>query len=453
MNKDNTRTKLLGEEKIPKLLLKQATPAMIGMLVMSLYNVVDTIFIGRGVGTLALAGVSVALPFVISMLAVSLAIGVGTASIVSRGLGSGDYEKVKSTLGNYILLLIASSFFILPLAYIFLEPIIAFFGATPDIISYSIEYTRILLFGAIFFLFMSSANNIIRASGHAGFAMKTMLVSAGVNLVLDPVFIFYFKLGVKGAAYATVIAWFIGALYVLYYYFKINTIKVSWQHLRLKLAIIKEIIAVGSSSFARQISVSVMTMVVNTSLALYGSSLAIATFGIISRLNMLALMPIFGIVQGMQPVVGYNWGAKKFGRVKDVIFLSLKVSSYISAFAFLLLFFFARPIISIFTNDIELINFTTAALKITVLVIPLVGVQVIAGGLYQSLGKARPAFILSLLRVSILIPLVLILPKTLGLEGICFSFPVSDFLASIISAIFIFREIKVINKLKLSQNS
>ena len=447
------KTKSLGEDKISKLLFKQAMPAMIGMFVMSLYNVVDTIFIGRGVGTLALAGVSVALPFVISMLAVSLAIGVGTASIISRSLGSGDLRKVKNTLGNYVLLLLASSLIILPLAYIFLESIMDFLGATPDIVSYSIEYTRILLFGAMFFLFMSSANNIIRSSGHAGFAMKTMLVSAGVNLILDPIFIFYFNLGVKGAAYATVIAWIIGALYVLYYYFKINTIKISWHNLRFKLQIVKEIIAVGSSSFARQISVSIMTMIVNTSLAFYGSSLAIATFGIISRLNMLALMPIFGIVQGMQPIVGYNWGAKKFERVKEVVFLSLKFSTYISVFAFLAMFFFTEAIVSMFTNDTELINFTSSALKITILVIPLVGVQVIAGGLYQALGKARPAFILSLLRVSLLVPLVLVLPKIYGLESIWASFPISDFLASIISAIFIFREIKIINKLKLSQNN
>ncbi|MDA3839753.1 MAG: MATE family efflux transporter [Patescibacteria group bacterium] len=443
------KSKILGEEKIPKLLFKQALPAMVGMFVMSLYNVVDTIYIGRGVGTLALAGVSVSLPIIMSLLAVSMAVGIGSASVISRSLGAGEYEKVKESFGNYILLLIVFSVILLSVGYIFLIPVISFFGATPDILSYATEYTSVLLMGAIFFLFMSSANNIIRASGHAGFAMTTMLVGAVINLILDPIFIFYFKLGVKGAAYATVISWIVGSLYVLYYYFKINTIKISFHHLKFKLNIVKEIIAVGISSFARQIAVSIMTIVVNTSLATLGSSMALAAFGIISRLSMLAMMPIFGIVQGMQPIVGYNWGAKKFERVKESIFLSLKVSTYVSVFAFIVLFFFTKPIVSVFTSDTSLIELTSSALKIIVLMFPLIGLQVVAGGLYQSLGKARPAFILSILRqLILLVPLVLILPHYYNLHGVWYSFPISDFIAAVVTLIFIYREIVIINKLK-----
>ncbi len=235
----------LGQEKIGKLLFKQATPAMIGMLVMSLYNVVDTIYIGRGVGTFALAGVSVSMPLIIILLSVSMAIGIGAASLVSRSLGAGNYEKVKEIFGNYLSLLFFVGIFAIVFGYVFLESIIGFFGASPDIFPYAIDYSKVLILGAGFFLFSSSANNIIRASGNAKFAMSTMLIGALVNLIFDPILIFYFKLGVKGAAYSTVFSWFISSLYVLYYYFRINTVKISVKHLKFKIAIVKDIFAVG----------------------------------------------------------------------------------------------------------------------------------------------------------------------------------------------------------------
>jgi len=441
-------SKFLGEENIFKLLIKQATPAMLGMLVMSLYNVVDTIYIGRGVGTLALAGVSVSMPVLIILLSVSLAIGIGSASLISRNLGAEDYEKVREAFGNYLVLLLFSSALIISLGFIFLKPIIHFFGATPEVFSYAFDYTRVLLTGVIFFLFVSSANNIIRASGHAKFAMASMMIGALINLILDPIFIFYFKLGVKGAAYSTVISWITSFVYVLYYYFKINTVKVSLKHLKLKINIIKEILSIGASSFARQISASIMTIAVNVALATFGTSLALAAFGIMSRLIMLVMMPVFGIVQGMQPIVGFNWGAKKYERVKEALLLSIKLATYLSVFSFFVLFFLSGYVISIFSSDKELIELAGASLKIVILMLPLVGLQTVASGLYQSMGRAKPAFLLSILRqIVFLLPLVLILPKYLELNGVWYSFPIADFLASVVTIIFVFREIKIINKL------
>ena len=439
----------LGQEKIRKLLFKQATPAMIGMLVMSLYNVVDTIYIGRGVGTFALAGVSVSMPLIIILLSVSMAIGIGAASLVSRSLGAGNYEKVKEIFGNYLSLLFLVGIFAIVFGYVFLESINGFFGASSDIFPYAIDYSKVLILGAGFFLFSSSANNIIRASGNAKFAMSTMLIGALVNLIFDPILIFYFKLGVRGAAYSTVFSWFISSLYVLYYYFRINTVKISVKHLKFKIAIVKDIFAVGVSSFARQISAGIMTITVNIALAKYGSSMIIASFGILSRISMLTMMPIFGIVQGMQPIVGFNWGAKKFDRVKEVLFLSIKTSTFLSFSSFFILFLFSRQIISIFSSDKELLDFTNLAIKYIFIMLPLAGFQGIASGLYQSIGKARPAFILSILRqIILLVPLILILPIYYGLTGVLYSFPIADFLASVITFIFIYREIKIINKLR-----
>lgn len=441
-------SKFLGEEKITKLLFRQALPATIGMLVMSLYNIVDTIYIGKGIGTLALAGVSVSLPIIMLFLAISLTIGIGAASVISRSLGSGNLEKVKDTLGNYILMLIVFSSIIVSLGYAFLTQIINFFGATPDIFNYAIEYASILLPGAIFFIFISSANNIIRSSGHAKNAMFSMLIGAVINLILDPIFIFYLNLGVKGAAYATVISWMISAIYILYYYFKINTIKINLKHLKLKISIAKEILAVGASSFARQLSASIMIIVVNVTLATFSTSLAIAAFGIISKLTMFITMPLFGIIQGMQPIIGFNWGGKKYNRVKETLLLSIKITSIFSLISFILLILFPVTIVSVFTKDIELINLASNALKIVILMLPLIGIQLVAGGFYQSLGKARAAFILSILRQMILlVPLVLILPIYYKLPGVWYSFPISDFLAFLITIVFIYKEIHLLNKL------
>ena len=442
------QSNFLGQEKISKLLFKQAMPAIFGMLVMSLYNIVDAIFIGRGVGTLALAGVSVSVPFIMSLLAISLSIGIGSASIISRALGAKDYNKVKQVYGNYVLLITIISILVIGFSYIFLTPIIKFFGATPDVLKYALDYTSIIILGSAFLLFASSANNIIRATGHAGFAMTTVVIGAIINIILDPIFIFYFNLGVKGAAYATIFSWFVSSVYVIYYYLKISEVAINLHHLKFKAHITKEIFTIGSSSFARQGSMSILTVVVNNVLSAFGTGLALAAFGIISRLTMLAIMPIFGVVQGMQPIIGFNWGEKKYQRVKDALLLSLKATSYTSLLIFIILLLFTTPIISIFSKDTELINFTANALKVIILTFPLIGIQTVTSGLYQALGKARPAFFLSILRqLILLVPLVLLLPQFFKLSGVWYSFPIADLLASMITFIFLYKELKLINQL------
>ncbi len=438
----------LGKEKVGKLLFKQALPAMTGMFVMSLYNVVDTIYIGRGVGVLALAGVSVSIPIIMSLLAFSMAIGIGSSSLYSRSLGEGKTDKAKNVFGNFLFLIFSLGIALSILAYIFLPQILRIFGATEDIFSYAYDYSSVIIIGSFLFIYISSSNNIIRASGHAKLAMLTMIIGALINIILDPIFIFYLNMGVRGAAYATFLSWFAGSVYVTYYYIKLNSIsaRMSLSDLLPRKNIIKEVFSVGASSFARQASVSVMTIIANASLAVYGTSLAIAAFGIISRILMMAMMPIFGIVQGMQPIVGYNWGAKKYTRVKETLILSLKYSSLVAVLFFVIMLIFSGQIIGIFSRDPELIKITKNAIMIILIMFPLVGLQLISGGFYQALGKAKLALILSILRQGIfLIPLLVILPRFLGLSGIWYAFPIADSLAFLVALYYILAEFKLLN--------
>lgn len=444
----------LGKEKISKLLFKQALPAMTGMFVMSLYNVVDTIYIGRGVGVLALAGVSVSIPIMMSLLAFSMAIGIGSSSLFSRSLGEGKIDKAKNVFGNFLFLIFSLGIVLSVLAYIFLPQILKIFGATEEIFSYAYDYSSVIIMGSFLFIYISSSNNIIRASGHAKLAMLTMIIGAVINIILDPIFIFYLNMGVRGAAYATFLSWFAGSIYVTYYYIKLNPIsaRISLVDLLPRKNIIKEVFSIGSSSFAGQASVSLMTIITNASLAIYGTSLAIAAFGIISRILMMAMMPVFGIVQGMLPIIGYNWGAKKFSRVKETLILSLKYSTFVTLLFFTIVLVFSGQIIGLFSKDPELIKITKNAIMIILLMFPLVGLQLVSGGFYQALGKAKLAFILSIMRQGILlIPLLIILPRFFDLSGIWYAFPLADLLAFLIALYYISSEFKLLNNKILTE--
>ncbi|MBT5016151.1 MATE family efflux transporter, partial [Candidatus Peregrinibacteria bacterium] len=448
----NKNQRQLAEEKIPKLLFKQSFPAIIGLLVMSLYNVVDTIFIGQSVGTLGIAALTIAAPIQMLIIAIAQTIGIGASSIISRALGSKNIEEAESTLGNFFTLILVFGLITTILGLLFLTPLELIFGATETILPYANEYLSIILYGAVFLCFTAAANNIIRAEGNAKFAMGIMIVSTVINLILDPILIFGFDMGLQGAAIATVTAQIITSLLALQYFLGgKHSITIRLKNLKLRLSTTRKILAIGASSLTRQSAGSVSQAIMNHSLGFYGGDLAIAAFGIIAKVFMVVMMPMFGFVQGMQPVLGFNYGAKKFKRAKEALKYSMNAATVFSIMAFVIIMLFTRQIISVFTSDAELINMSVSAAKIVFILTPFIGFQVILSGLYQALGKAVKAIFLSILRqLILLVPFVLLLPLFYGLEGVFYSFPAADLFAGIITGWMLYREFKIFDRKALA---
>ncbi len=451
MNKIEKNISDLGNKRIGPLLAKIAIPTTIGMIANSLYNVVDTIFIGRGVGTLAIAGIGIVFPIQIIIMAIAQLFGMGAASMVSRSLGKKDYARASNIVANSIISSFALGTFAAIMTFIFLNPILQAFGATENILPFARDYLFILTFGFIYFPFLVSTNNLVRAEGDAKNAMAVMLVAVGVNIVLDPIFIFGLNMGIKGAAYATIIAQFCGFLYiVLYYALGRSSLKIRVAHFRMKWHIFKEMVSLGFASFIRQVSMSFLIIVINNSLRVYGGDIAIAVFSVVNRVVMFATMPLFGIVAGVQPMIGFNYGANNMGRVKESFKTSVISTVAIGAVFFIIFLAIPSKIMGLFSTDTDLINNGIFPLRMIVLLFPFIGFQVIGAGFFQSIGKARPSIILSLSRqVLFLIPLVLLLPLIMGINGIWIAFPIADFLAITITGILIYREIRKINKLQI----
>jgi len=442
-------TARLGEEKISKLLVNLSLPATIGMMVNALYNLVDTIFVGRGVGALAIGGLTIAFPIQMIIMAFAQMIGIGAASAISRSLGAKEIEKADYVAGNSFLLIVILSSIIAAIGLFFTEPMLRLFGATDTILPYAKDYITIILWGSIFFSFAMSSNNLIRAEGNAKVAMATMLIGAILNIILDPIFIFVFKMGVKGAALATVISKFVSFLYVLtYLYSGKSSLKVKLHHLKPKMHIIIEILTVGFASFARQVTGSVVAIVVNNSLRIFGGDMALIIVGILHRVTMFIFMPLFGVVQGMQPIVGFNYGAKKLDRVKETLKLSLITTTAFASFGWLIIELFPLVIIGVFTKDAEIIEKGSTIMRVVISMIPLIGIQIVGAALFQSLGKAVPSLILALLRqVLLFIPLVIILPRVFSLRlwGIWIAYPAADILSVVLTVLFLRSELKKMN--------
>ena len=439
----------LGEEKINKLLINLSFPATIAMMVNALYNLVDTIFVGRGVGAIAIGGLTIAFPIQMIIMAFAQMIGIGAASAISRSLGAKDVERADYVAGNSFLCVIILSSIIAAIGLTFTEPMLRFFGSTEAILPYAKDYITIILWGSIFFSFAMSSNNLIRAEGNAKVAMTAMLIGAILNMFLDPIFIFIFKLGIKGAALATIISQFISFLYILkYLYSGKSSLKIKLYHLKPKPHIITEIFAVGFAAFARQVTGSVVAIIVNNSLRIFGGDIALIIVGILHRVTMFLFMPLFGVIQGMQPIVGFNYGAKKFDRVKEALKLSILATTAIATLGWLIAELFPFVIISAFTGDIEVIEKGSTIMRIVISMIPVIGIQIVGAALFQSLGKAVPSLILSLLRqVLLFIPLIIILPRILGLGplGIWIAYPVADVLSVILTTLFLRSELKKMN--------
>ncbi|MGI6575243.1 MAG: MATE family efflux transporter [bacterium] len=449
MKRNNNK---LGEEKVGKLLLNLSLPATMAMMGSAIYNFADTVFIGKWVGDTAIGGLAITFPIQTLISAFSHLIGIGAASALSRYLGQGNQEKVNRIGGNSFLLLILLGLLIAVFGTIFVESIVLLFGATETILPYAKDYITIIFLGNVFFSLALSGNDLIRAEGNARIAMYSMFIGASMNIILDPIFIYFLNMGVKGAAIATIIAQSISFIYVVaYFYSGKSSLQIRLCHLRPDLPLIKEMVAVGAAPFIRHVADSLVGVVINNSLVLYGGDLALSTYGIINRLLMFKAMPLFGVIQGMQPIIGFNCGAGKYQRVKEAISLSLIVNTVIGTVGFALAMLFPQQIIGFFTSDQTLLDMGQKALKITISMVPVIGVHVVGTGLFQALGRAKISFGLALLRKTfLLIPLVLILPKIadLGLMGVWAAFPISDLLATVITFQFIRRENTRFNRLQ-----
>jgi putative MATE family efflux protein len=444
--------KMLGEERIGRLLLSLSLPATIGMLVQAMYNFVDTIFVGRGVGSMGIAGISISFPVQIFVMAFAQMFGIGGASVISRALGEKNHEKARRAAGNVMAFSIAFGLAMTLLGYFFIDQLLILLGASEAIIPYAREYLSIILLGSAFFSFGMAMSHVIRAEGKPKIAMAAMLISAVLNIILDPIFIFTLNMGIRGAALATVLSQAITSIYILFYFTSEKSLlRVSLASLLPEWGILKETVSVGLSAFSRQVAGSLLAVVLNNSLVFYGGDIAVAVYGVINRLLMVFIMPMFGVNQGFLPIVGYNYGAKKMRRARESVKLASAVTTLIALFSAIIMFFFARQLISIFTDEIELIEPTISALRIVILAIPTIGIQVIASGMFQALGKAIPALFLSLLRqIIILIPLILVIPRFLGINGIWISFPLADLIAFAISLVFYLRELKIFRSSELS---
>ena len=439
-----SRNHILADDNIGALLWRLSIPATVGMAVMATYNLVDAIFIGRGVGTLGIAGLAICFPVQLITLAVGQLIGMGGASIISRALGAGDSERANRAYGNVLTLAIVFSAAMTAGGLIFIDELLRVFGATEAILPYSREYLSVILWGTAFRCYAMSNNNIIRSEGRAKIAMTVMLIGALVNIALDPIFIFGLNMGMRGAALATVLAQFCTTIFITFYFATgRSSLAMSLKDLRLSAEIVREMLAVGASSFGRMMAGSATVVVLNRTLGHYGGNVAIATYGVLNRILHFAFMPILGFSQALQPVAGFNYGARRYARSRLALRISSIRSTLFSTGAFVVLVVFARPLILLFTNDTELIQMSVPALRTIALAFPVVGVQIMGATMFLALGRALPALFLSLSRqIIFLIPLVLVLPLVMGLTGVFVAFPVADALATVVTVLMLAREFR-----------
>ena len=439
MNK--SKSFLLGSEPIPNILLKQALPASVGILVMSLNILIDTIFVGQWIGPIAIAAINVVLPVSFFIAALGMAIGVGGSSIISRALGANNLKKAQITFANQITLTSLITLIFVIVGLTFVEDIIPVFGGKGAIYEPAKVYYIIVLYGVPFLALSMMGNTVIRAVGKPKFAMYAMMIPSVGNIVLDVIFIKYLDMGMGGAAWATTGSYFLCFLFIFWFFISNNSeLKVRSNFLLLKKSIVKEINSLGSITLARQATVSVTYLLMNNILFNYGGEISVTSYAIAGRMMMFALFPVYGITQGFLPIAAYNYGAKKYERVKEVIFNAIKYASLFATLVFLVLMIFPIQITKIFTNDIEVIRETPIAIRWVFSLTPIIAIQLIGAAYFQGIGKAKMGLFLALLRQGILfIPMILILSYFFGENGVWISFPLSDL---IITGLILSKEIK-----------
>ena len=437
------KTTELSDANIGQLMLKYFVPAFIGVFVNALYNIVDRIFIGQGVGAEALSGISVIFPVMLIMMGFGMLIGIGAGVLVSINLGRRDHQKAERTLGTSFVLMLIVSGLIMIIGFAIKKPMLQSFGATAGTFEYANDYLNIILAGVVFQVVGFSLNNIIRAEGSVKTAMYSMLISAGTNLILDPIFIFGLGMGVKGAAYATVISMMVLCIWVIRHFISTRSvIRLRREQMAIDWQITREIMAIGMAPFAMQIAGSMIQGLLNKRLIEFGGDLAVGAMGIINSIATMVIMTIVAINMASQPIIGFNYGAKSASRVKDALRYSLIAASVVALGAFTLISAMPGIMVKMFNNDSqELYDLTVHGMRVYILAWPVVGFQVVAGHFFQSVGKAKIAMFLTLLRqVLVLLPLLLFMPGWFGLTGVWAAFPVSDAISAIVVSVFLVRE-------------
>ncbi len=436
----------LGEKSIGKLLIEYSIPAIVGTMVFAAYNIVDRVFIGRYVGTLALSGVSVTFPVFTIIVAFGMLVGMGASSLISIHLGQKDKEQAENILSNAVTLFIFIAILMSILSFIFIDELLYLFGATEKTIGYAHDYAIIIFpFFAINFISFGM-NNIIRSEGNPKIAMKTSLIGGLLNLILDPIFILYFDMGVQGAAIATVISNIVSASWVIYHFTKSSkrVLTLSIKKMRLKFNIVLNILSIGISPFLMQIAASLVGVISNRTLLEYGGEVAIAAMGVIHSISSIIFLPILGVNQGCRPIIGFNYGAKKYLRVLEALKLTIIVATGIAFFGFILIMGFPNLFVSLFSKgDKELILIGTEGMRLFFLFIFLIGFQNIGAIYFLAIGNAKISTILNLLRQVILfIPFLIIFPIFMGLKGVWIAGSASDFGAFLITYFFLQKERK-----------
>lgn len=442
------RTLQLGEQKITKLLWQFSVPAIIGMFSNSLYMIINRLFVGNVVGADAISGMSVTMPISFILMAFGMLVGIGAGSLISIRLGQQKQEEAEHILGNALTLFLIIAVVISGSLLLSLDYLLKSFGASPAILPYGRQFISIILWGSIFNFISFGLGATIRSEGNPRISMNIMLVNAGLNIVLDFIFVYILKLGMPGTAVATIISQAISAALVIRHYLSpASVLKLRLKNLRLRWHLVIGIFAIGMAPFSMQLVASIINILFNQGLARYGGDNAIGAFGIIFTLTMFILMPVIGINQGAQPIIGYNYGAKKYDRVKETLQQSVIWATIILSVGYILVEVFAASLISAFSSDLELIQIGTHGIRIYLLLLPVVGFQIVAANFFQAIGKALISMILSMMRqVIILIPLLLILPIFLGLNGIWYAPPAADLLSALITGMVLFSELR---KLKM----
>ena len=453
MAKNNASS--LGTASIGSLLIKQAVPASIGILVMSLNMIVDTIFVGRWIGPLAISAITVVIPVTFFIGAIGLAVGIGGSSVLSRALGAGNEDKALRVFGNQVTLTFLTSGLLAVLGLVFQDTLIEWFGADESFKDLALIYYRIVMYGIVMLAMCMMGNNVIRAEGKPKFAMYAMMLPAIANIFMDYILINVFDFGMHGAAWATFISYFICFAFIVWFFLFKSELRLNFECFKLKQKIVSEISALSSVTLARQGVISIFTVLVNNVLISTGDALDVASYGIISRALMFALFPVIGVNQGFLPIAGYNYGAGHFRRLRESINKSILYSGGLALLIFIIIMIFAPDLVSIFIsnksgqdaetlrNNAEILARTPDALRWVFAATPVIAVQLIGSSYFQAIGKALPALLLSLTKQGFfLIPLILILPKFFGVFGVWIAFPIADVLSTIVTGYYLNREVR-----------
>ncbi|HEX8563901.1 MAG TPA: MATE family efflux transporter [Flavobacterium sp.] len=431
----------LGTQDIRKLLIKQAVPASVGILFMTVNILVDTILVGRWIGPLAIAALTVVTPIAFLIGSIGFAVGVGGSSVLSRALGEGDLKKAHSAFAHQIIITFLLASVLVTLGLLFADETLTLFGAKGDILAPAKEFYYLILIASPLQALCSMANTVIRAEDKAKFAMLSLIVPSIGNIVLDILFIKILDFGIFGAAMATSLSFLFCFLYIVWFFVYRSELRLKWKHFRIRLALVKEIGALSATTMSRQGVISVLSVLLNNTLYAHGGANSVTIYGIISKMLMFALFPVNGISEGFAPVSGYNYGAKKYDRVRKAIMTAVRYAGGVAIVIYAAILIFAEQIVTVFTDDAQIVKETPNALRWVFAASPVIAVQLIGSAYFQSAGKALKALLLTLTKQGFfLIPLILILPNYFGIFGVWVSFPIADVLATTVTGMFLRKE-------------